>query len=364
MLLAQVGEPSKEYGNPFPDELRARYRSLTEFLKHHRDVFRLHFYPDNPVNLYVSLKDKARESGKLQARGSGELAYVQEIAAMLSLSEWVLGVKIGFSLPTPNHLKTEGITLKRLLLKHPKLVEMKMEGNICSYRRAQGAHLADFEPAWSQSEASPRSHRAPPDSRTGDWTCENQACNNRNFAWRDTCNHCGVRKCAPPVTESDAGLQSEEDILEALVVALSVVEGGWMLQASLLNHRSGGVAFPPSFGKAVSFFEKHNELFELRRAPELYVRLRQAGSYLASFSSPPLPTQLLSSSLPPPSISHSPPPYTPRVGPAVNEEVYQLAEGSFIRRVAEKLSAEDWVRFVLVNATMFASAPDILFLFL
>jgi hypothetical protein len=178
-----------------------------------------------------------------------------------------------------------------------------------------------------------------------------------------------VRKCAPPVTESDAGLQSEEDILEALVVALSVVEGGWMLQASLLDHKRGGVAFPPSFGKAVSFFEKHNELFELRRTPELYVRLRQAGSYFASYSSPPLPTQLLSSSLPPQSFSHSPPPYTPRSGSvtqkeSVNEEVYQLAENSFIRRVAEKLSAEDWVRFVLVYATMFASAPDMLFFFL
>jgi hypothetical protein len=73
-----------------------------------------------------------------------ELAYLKEVAVLLSAKSWAGGTFIAQKFILPQHLKRKGVTFKQLVGNYPDIVEMRYNpGGDVSYRRGKGNDLAD-----------------------------------------------------------------------------------------------------------------------------------------------------------------------------------------------------------------------------
>jgi hypothetical protein len=134
-----------------------------------------------------------------------QLAYFKKVMALMSSTSWYGGGILGTKCPVPQYLKTEGVTLKQVLLKYPDMVEMRQNvGGDMSFRRAVKVRLAD--PVLVPSKPS---IAGPPDGfRSGDWKCERKGCKMVNFSKRQTCRNPNCDGARPTRSAPGAVLQT------------------------------------------------------------------------------------------------------------------------------------------------------------
>jgi hypothetical protein len=111
-----------------------------------------------------------------------ELAYIKDVAALLSLDSWSAGGSIGSKCPLPRHLKAKGVTFKQLVVKYPNIVEMRYNaGGDVAYRLGDLSYLPAVP-------GIPSFH-LPEETRHGEWMCERPGCRKLNFASRRMCSN-------------------------------------------------------------------------------------------------------------------------------------------------------------------------------
>jgi hypothetical protein len=124
-------------------------------------------------------------------RDDDELAYMKEVAALMSPLQWYAAGSLLSKFPLPPHLKTKGVTFKKLVAKYPNFVEMRYNvGGDIAYRRNDLADLPVVPGI--------PTFRPPEESRHGEWMCERPGCRKINFASRRMCTNFECAGLRPP----------------------------------------------------------------------------------------------------------------------------------------------------------------------